>query len=54
MKGIIDGYYRGMYKDAAYTVNEQCLGERTIEDLSIINDAYDSGNFTFANIAIPF
>ena len=30
MKGVIDGYYRGMYKQANYTVNGECLGEKTI------------------------
>eukprot|EP00347_Sterkiella_histriomuscorum_P011585 403371892 len=54
MKGVIDGYYRGMYKQPNYVVNGECLGEKTIQDLSIINTAYDSGNFSFGNVAVPF
>lgn len=53
MKGLIDGYYRGMYKNPSYTVDAQCLGEQTIKDLSIMNDAYDTGNFTIQNVLVP-
>jgi hypothetical protein len=53
MKGFIDGYYQGMYKQPAYTVNTLCLANNTINDLNAINTAYDSGNFSFTLVAIP-
>ena len=35
-KGFIDGYYRGMYKRTNYTVNDTCLGQKSLEDMEAI------------------
>lgn len=52
MRGLIDGYYRGMYKQANYTVKDECLGPKTITDLTLIDTAYNSGNFSVPMAAI--
>ena len=37
-KGLIDGYYRGMYRNSNYTVKDKCLDTDFLDGMQSIND----------------
>ncbi|CDW75292.1 UNKNOWN [Stylonychia lemnae] len=53
MKGLIDGYYEGMYKNASYTTQKECLADDSVSSMLIIKKSYDLGNFNLTNVVVP-
>ena len=53
MRGLIDGYYRGMYRRSNYTVNKECLNDKAVNDALIIFNATKNATFSAETVLIP-
>jgi hypothetical protein len=44
VRGTLEGFYRGLYNNNTYIINDQCLGEQAVQVLNNVEDALSRGN----------
>ena len=53
MRGLIDGYYEGMYRRPKYAVKKECLDDKAVKDVLVIQNATTQKGFSAETIIVP-